>query len=202
MPSSILPIVAATFLLLGGLICAGNAWWAIQVALRGSRASAVPLLGAVFLGLGLVLLPATRPWCWVAVLVDAGTLQFLRYLPSLLRERRRTSAAQLLADFRTVDGERRISLRLFRTGVFVLRLDRALPPGTLGLTQRNDTGTWQRAGDRLRLESTSGESATLEFAPAPDGEVAAVREGFPTWDQEPATRLAGLRLVASDLRTA
>ena len=196
MPTTILPIAAVSFLLLGGLVCATNAWWAFQVAFRGSRASAIPLLGAAFLGLGLLLLPATRPWCWVAVLLDAGTLQLLRALPAIIRENRRTGPAQLLADYTAADGDRIVSLRLYRTGAFVLCLERTLPPGTTGLNRRSDTGTWRRDVAELHLR-TEAESGFLLATPSPTGETLRFGAPLPSWESAPETALGALEFISA-----
>ncbi len=191
MPTTVLPFAAATFLLIGGLVCAANAWWAFQVAFRGSRASAVPLIGTAFLGLGLALLPATRPWCWAAVLVDAGTLQLLRALPVIIREQRRTSASQLLMEYRAADDTRTVTLRLYRTGAFVLRLERALPRGSPGLNVRSDTGTWRREDAELHLQ-TDGESGSLLVSPTPSGDTLRFHAPLPSWESVPETALGPL----------
>lgn len=191
MPPTILPIAAVTFLLIGGLVCAANAWWAFQVAFHGSRASAVPVLGAAFLGLGLLLLPATRPWCWAAVLVDAGTLQLLRALPAIVRQHRRTRRAQLLADYAAADSNRIVSLRLYRTGAFVLCLERTLPPGATGLNRRSDTGTWRRDGAELHLR-TDTDSGVFIATATPAGETLRVREPLRSWETAPETALGAL----------
>ncbi len=190
MPDTLRLSLAAALILLGALVCGLNAWSVITSRRTGRFHSAVPLVGALFLGAGLFVLPATRPFCWAAVLVDYGTLELLRAVPRLVRELRATSARNLQHEFRAADGPVTVSVRLYRGRVFVLRLEIPRPPGEPGLTGRGATGTWHRDGDRLILVD-SRESTPLQLAPDPASASTAFRvtASFPTWETDPASSL-------------
>ena len=99
----------------------------------GRFSSAVPLVGAVCLGTGAVLLPGVRPYAWVAILLDYGTLALLLGTPTIAREAWATCRINLLEEYVGQRGITTVSLRLFRRGVFSLRWDIKRPPGELGI---------------------------------------------------------------------
>jgi hypothetical protein len=76
--------------------------------------SAVPLVGALPLGCGLALLPETRPFAWLALVADYGTLVLILALPRIACEFWSTSRFNLLQSFSTDAKERRITIKLFR----------------------------------------------------------------------------------------
>ncbi len=64
-------------IVVGGIFCLMN-WGMLILSWRRRRfVSSVPLVGAALLGSGLALLPKTRPFAWLAVIVDYGTLALI-----------------------------------------------------------------------------------------------------------------------------
>lgn len=92
-------IIATTLIVLGGLLCFANWMSVLQSILTKKFHSAVPFFGAGLLGSGMLLLPATRHWAWLAILLDYGTLAFIIALPHLIRESWNTSQFNLLHDY-------------------------------------------------------------------------------------------------------
>ena len=113
------------------------------------------------------MLPGTRPFAWVALLVDYGTLAFLLALPRMADELWSTSRFNLLEEFAGRRDNRRVCLRLFRRGVFTLEYEIHRPPGEFGLTRAGTIGSWKREQSRLLLDR-GGDSAV--FDTVADGE--------------------------------
>jgi hypothetical protein len=82
-------VLVVVLLSFGGLVSLAN--WAalVQSMLRRRFVSAVPLFGAALLAAGLLLHPRSRPYAWLAVVLDYGTLALLIALPRLIREAQR-----------------------------------------------------------------------------------------------------------------
>jgi len=90
--------LAKVLISVGGFVALMN--WLTLVPLRGGRhASTVPFIGAIFLALGAVLVPALRPYAWAAVLMDYGTLLFVVKFPGLAVELWSTSRFTVLAEY-------------------------------------------------------------------------------------------------------
>ncbi len=85
-------------------------WWS------GKFHSAIPLVGGFCLGAGALLLPALRPYAWVAVFLDWGTLVVVVSLPWLVREVWATCGFNLMEEYIGVKGRTTVRLRLFRRG--------------------------------------------------------------------------------------
>src|SRR5258708_7324312 len=78
--------IALGFMVLGGLLALLN-WFSIYQTLRtGRRCSPIPLVSALFLGGGMLLHPAARPFAWLALVLDYGTLMLLLALPWIAHE--------------------------------------------------------------------------------------------------------------------
>lgn len=194
MPESLRLPAASALMLLGVLICTSNAWSFFISRRSGRFRSPIPFVGALFLGAGLFVLPATRPFCWAALIVDWGTLEAFRVLPRIVRELRATRAGNLEAEYQAAAGNTRVILRLYRSGVFILRLEIKRPPGELGLTGCGATGPWRREGPRLFLKSES-EAGTLELAADPASGELRSSAGFSSWESNPATSLSRFTFV-------
>ncbi|MBF0607670.1 MAG: hypothetical protein SFH39_02200 [Candidatus Magnetobacterium sp. LHC-1] len=71
-------------IVIGALISIGN--WLILIRRMTSKRfiSAVPLLGALFIGIGMLFIPGIRRYFFIALLVDFGTLELLYYLPRVI----------------------------------------------------------------------------------------------------------------------
>ncbi len=159
-------IIAAPFLILWALAVIGNAAAAYRTHVRKKFVSAVPLVGAVFGVIGLWQLPPTRAWCWLAVVLDYGTLEFLWCLPKIARELWQTSRFNLQHEL-VATPESRLTLRLFKQGIYVLGQRWQRPPGEAGLIAASDTGTWRMEDGRLLL--TSWQNHRIKLAPGPTG---------------------------------
>lgn len=190
---------AAILLTLGGLLSLAN-WGTVLWSRRSRRfQSPVPLLGAAMLGAGMLLLPAARPYAWSALLLDYGTLAVLLAAPKLGRELWSTSRVNLLHEYVSETDRETVHLRLFRRGVFTLRLNLHRPPGECGLVSTGMIGTWQREGARLTLR-TEHEEAVWEVVRERAGEVLRQSAGFDSWERSVELSLAGLELVHTGSR--
>lgn len=113
-------VVAYALIAFGGLMCLLN-WGTAFASWRSKRfVSAVPLVGALLLGAGLVLLPETRPFAWLALIADYGTLVLIVALPWIAHEFWSTSRINLLHSFTTNAKERAVSINLFRRQIAVI----------------------------------------------------------------------------------
>jgi hypothetical protein len=104
---------------------------------------------------------ATRPYFWIAILVDYGTLVFLMALPKLVKEEWKTSRFNLCYEYVSRTRTRTVRLRLFRQGVFAITVDLCRPPGEPGLLSTGRVGGWHRQGSRVTLQDRQ-ESASFE----------------------------------------
>ena len=177
-------------------------WYAVvHTWFTGRYSSCVPLFGAALLGGGMLLRSDTRPYSWAALVVDVGTLQLLAVLPRILREFWGTSRINLLEEYVARRGAKTVCLRLFRKGIFTLRLHIDRPPGEFGLTGASTIGTWDRERDRLVLRRWDGPSA--EFAMLPGAEREGIRQvaGFADYEGGPELSLADIELKLQFKRT-
>src|SRR5262245_16318242 len=107
-------VLAYALIAFGGLMSLLN-WGTLVASLRTKRfVSAVPLVGALPLGAGLSLLPESRPYAWLALLADYGTLVLIIALPRIAHDLWSTSRINLMHQFTTHEKERRITIKLFR----------------------------------------------------------------------------------------
>ncbi len=133
------------FMALGSLVALLN-WFSVYHRSRTGRCSSpIPLVGAFFLGGGMLLHPAVRPFAWLALVLDYGTLALLLAVPWIVSEEWKTSRFNLLEQYEGKKGSKRVELRLFRKGVLVIK---QYFGGESGLSLR---GSWKREGDRLLL---------------------------------------------------
>ncbi len=181
--------------LLGGLVACGNWVNAVRSQFSGQFHSAVPLLGAVLLGTGLYMMPATRPYAWCAVALDYGTLEVLLALPKVAGELWSTSRFNQLCEYRGAAGCKQIRLHLFRRGLFTLRLDLQRAPGQPGLISAGAIGAWQRVGTRLTLRNRDGEQAVFTILGAAPGETVRQISGFRHWETTSELSLQGIELA-------
>ena len=189
--------IAAALIVLGSLVSLANGWTALQRHRTGRFRSTVPLLGAALLGAGLFLLPATRPFCWTALLLDYGTIELLLALPKVCGELWRTSRCNLVSEYCGQAGAKTVRLCLFRRAVFTLRLHIQRPPGECGLVDAGTIGTWQREGARLTLRASDGE-ATFEALKTGPRESWRPKAGFPAWADNPDRSLARIDLLLTE----
>ena len=91
----------------------------------------------------------------------AHTLALLIASPQLVREFWSTSRFNLVSEYLGEAGMKTVHLRLFRRGVFTIRLQLHRPAGECGLVGTGTIGTWQRDGTHLTLR-TGRESAVFD----------------------------------------
>jgi len=84
--------------------------------------SSIPLVGGLFGVVGFLQIPQLRKWCWVAVLADYGSIVFLLALPKVAKELWQTSSINLVDEFVGSDGRKEVKIRLYKAGVFVIKL--------------------------------------------------------------------------------
>lgn len=181
-------------------MCIANGLTVLRRRRTGRFHSTVPLIGAGFLGAGLFLLPATRMFCWMALVLDFGTFELLIALPKIFSELWSTSGWNLMAEYQGSAGNKSVCLRLFRRSVFTMRLQIQRPPGECGLTQAGTIGTWRRDGMRLTLKADGGE-AVFEVRGVPGGEALRQTTGFPAWAGSEDRDLNGIELSPTGNRS-
>jgi hypothetical protein len=191
--------IATALIVLGSLVCLANGWTAIQRRRAGRLRSTVPLLGAVLLGAGLFFVPVARPFCWLALVLDYGTVELLLALPKVFGEFWSTSRCNLVAEYCGQAGGKTVCLRLFRRAIFTLRLRVQRPPGECGLVDAGTIGTWQRDGARLTLRAEGGEASFAVLGTAP-AEFLRPTVGFPAWSNSPDRSLDGMELFPPNQR--
>jgi hypothetical protein len=123
------PSIAGWVLLgLGAAISLLN-WVYVYLSWRTGRShSLIPLVGGVCLMIGALLVTRLRPFAWVAVFADSGTIVVFLAVPAIIWEAWRTCPLNLLGEFVAVFGKTTIRLRLFRRGVFTIRQKVKRPP--------------------------------------------------------------------------
>lgn len=154
--------LAGGLLGLGGLLALLNWLSVYQTWHSGRFCSAIPLIGGLFLAGGLLLLPATRPFAWLAVILDYGTLVFFLALPGLVREVWRTSRFNLREEYVGQRENRTVWLRLYAREVFTLEQQFSRTSGEYGLRRVSTIGTWKREAGHLVLSLDGGDSAVFE----------------------------------------
>ncbi len=163
-------LLAIILITLGALFSLLN-WSTLFLSRSEHFVSSVPLAGSVPLAIGMCLFPETRPWWWVAVLADYGTLMFLLGLPWIIRESRSTSRFNLIHEFSNVQVGRSLKVRLFRNSIAVIEA-KFDPPRAKGddrfTVAFSWTGDWEQVGNRFRIfQYASGRQ--LYLCPSNDG---------------------------------
>ena len=118
-----MPVVAYTLIAVGGLLSLLN-WGTLITSLRRRRAvSAIPLIGAVPLALGIGLLPEWRRFAWLAIPADYGTLILILMLPRIAFDMWSTSGVNIVHRFTFNADGRLVVINLFRRGIAVIRVE-------------------------------------------------------------------------------
>jgi hypothetical protein len=172
-------------------------WWSLYASYRDKRFySGVPLVGATLLGAGLFILPTSRHYCWSAIFLDCGTLALLAAFPVLAREAWSTSRFNLVCEYIGQAATRTVHLRLFRRGIFTIRLEVRRLPAEGGLTSAGQIGTWRREGAQLTLR-VKGESALFEAIADAPTEMLRQSVGFPSWERHTDLSLSKVEFVVT-----
>ncbi len=185
-------VVALILMALGTLIVCMNWLMVVQTSRTGRSHSTVPLVGAGCLGVGLLLLPETRHYAWVALLLDFGTLFLLMCIPRILLEEWKTSRFNLVAEYGGGRGNLTARIHLYRRGLFVIQHQLNRPPGELGTVGRSMIGTWSRDEQALTLE-VGDNSALFNVESTDEAELLRQVTGF-SHETESEMSLAGVEL--------
>jgi hypothetical protein len=187
-----LQTIALVLMTLGGLIAAMN-WLSIFQSWRTGRFhSAIPLIGGLFLCVGMLLLPSTRPYAWAALPLDYGTIITVFALPYLVYMFWSVSRFNLLEEYTGQLGIQTVHLRLFRRSIFILEQHIQRERGEYGIMQQSLVGEWEREGDRLMLRLKEG-TAVLESSPGLTSESLRPTQNFPSHEGTELS-LAGIDL--------
>jgi hypothetical protein len=193
--------LATVLMTIGGLLCFANWWSVISSCITRRFHSAVPLVGAALLGVGMFMNSATRPYAWSALILDYGTLAFLFASPRLIHEVWSTSRFNLLCEYLGEADIKTVRLCFFRHGIFTIRLHLRRPPGECGLVSTGTIGTWKRDGERLTLR-TASETAVFDLIQDSPAETFRQSTGFTSWENNHEQSLAGIDFVQIQKRTA
>jgi hypothetical protein len=171
-------VTAYALMAFGGLLSLLN-WWTLIESWRSKRfVSAVPLVGAVPLASGMALLPETRPFAWLALVADFGTLMLIIALPRIAYEVWSTSRINLLHCFTARTAGRAITIKLFRRRIAVISAEFDPPAlcnehdariqslglvGTWALTEDGFTIDGYDADRQLRVSEDNGAYTTVEL---------------------------------------
>ena len=187
MPS--IQAIALTLMALGGLFAALNWLYLYLTWYTGRFHSSIPLIGGVLLCVGMLLIPATRPYAWAAVLLDFGTITFVFGLPYLVGEFWSTNRFNLLQEYTGRLGIKTVHLRLFRKHIFTLKQNFQRE---CGLASVGTIGEWKQEMSHLLLRM-GAESAVFELSSDGDSELLRQMRGFPSYEGTELS-LAGMEL--------
>lgn len=154
--SHMIKVAIALSIGVGALITLSN-WYSLYLKLTTERdVSYAPLLGGLLLVLGLVGMPETRPYAWLGVVADYGTIGFILALPHLVREAWSTSSINLVHRFVSDGGGRLDDFHLFKRGQFTIKMEHQPPIpcneyGALIATQ-GLCGSWRSDAQGFVLE--------------------------------------------------
>ena len=142
----------------------------------------------------MAMFPDTRPYAWMAVFLDYGTLALLLSAPGLIHEMWGISRINLLHEYVGKTESKQVQLRLFRNSIFTIRINILRKPGECGLISTGTSGSWDYDGFQLTLR-THDESATLEVIRESPVEAFRQTVGFATWETNPDLSLADIELI-------
>lgn len=158
--------------------------------------SAFPFFGATLLGVGMLLIPATRYWAWLAIPLDYGTLTFIIASPRLFRDAWNTSQFNLLHEYLGKIDNKTARLRFFRRGIFPIRINIERSPGQTGLISTGTVGTWHLENEKLKLNSYDNQYAVFQLTKFSDSEFLQQENGFRCFETNQETSLVGMKLTS------
>ncbi len=132
-------------------------WTHIKKCFRSS----IPLVGGLFGVVGFYQIPALSKWCWVALLLDYGSIEFLLALPKVAKELWQTSRINLVREFAGRADRKEVKIRLYKAGVFVIKHQFSRARNEPGLLSASDIGTWSEEDKGLAL-TLRGDSIVLQ----------------------------------------
>ena len=190
-------IMSAIALVLGGLIASLN-WYSIYASHKSGRfVSAVPLIGAALLVVGFLGIPQTRPYAWLGIIIDYGTLALIMVSPRLMREAWLVSPVNLLHRFTGANNGRRDDIRLFKKAVFTIRCvhEPGVPCNEYGaLVQSYGFGGEWHEHEGVFLLEGYGDRRVLEIRKT-GARCVTTERNYPPDKKYPYDRLDGLELT-------
>ena len=184
-------------LLIGGLIAVLNLCNALYSWRTGRFRSRVPLLGAVFGMAGCLLYPPLRPYAWLPLLLDVGTLELLWNLPAIVRRERQYARALLQAEYRLVEASHRVTLSLFKSGRCILHFELKRLSDEREAFDGRWVGAWAQPAEtllHLDIDAVAPTAFEFEFEINPEGVLHCIRD-MTLWPlDDPRLHLAGAQL--------
>lgn len=161
-------IVAYVLIAIGGWVSLAN-WLSPVLSVRGKRnVSAIPVVGAVLLGLGLWLLPATRSFAWIALFADYGTLILIVSAPWIAKEMWLSYNTKLVHSFSAEVGGRLVTIKLYEREIAHIRFvfDPVVPRGVHGggTSQLGLVGKWSEVETGIAITDFGGGRRVLLVA--------------------------------------
>lgn len=193
-------MAAITYLALGiFLLCSSlNLYFVVRNCNAAGRKrllrSTVPLIGGVAGIVGFMGIGALRPYAWTPLVLDIGSAGFLALtLPRRVKDWWQFSAINLLHEYRsTTDRSKTATLRLYRSGVFALRLDFHREEGERGIGQFTRLGKWKETATGLTLVTHDGKLAELSRNDPGKPAMLGVTVDFPTFQTDADLAITGL----------
>jgi len=174
------------------IIMTMRGWKAVRE--DGALRSTIPLIGGFAGALGCLGFEPLQRYAWVPLILDPGTAGYLAFgLPGIAKEWWQFSSFNLLREYRSTGKAAKTgTLRLYKTGVFVLRLDFHRAVNDLGISQFSRIGTWQETATGLKLLTRDGKPAELSRHDGSQSVTLGVTSDFPTFQIDAELALAGL----------
>ena len=163
--------------------------------------STVPLIGGIAGIVGFMGVDTLKQYAWAPLILDIGSAGFLFLsLPRIFKEWWQFSAFNLQQEYRsTTVSAKTATLRLYKSGVFVLRLDFHRQENERGIGQFSRLGTWQKTATGLKLLTRDGKSAELSRNGAGEPATLGVTVDFPTFQTDAELALAGLTFTVAQI---
>lgn len=156
--------------------------------------STIPLIGGIAGALGCLGFEMLQPYAWAPLVLDIGTPAFLLFrLPAIAKEKWQTSSLNLLRAFSATDGRTKTAtLRLYRSGTFVLRLNFQREQNERGIMQFTRTGIWRETAAGIALATHDEKHAEMSWRNSAIPAILEVTTDFPTFQADAELALAGL----------
>ena len=168
-------LLAGTALGLGLLLSLFN-WASIFVSRPEKNVSPIPLLGGILLAVGFLGFELTRPYWWLAAIIDFGTLMAFLALPWFIYEMWAHSERNAKHVFASVVGDRTVEIKLFKNEDAGIKIsfDPPRPYGDRGnrAVSCGYLGTWNQHNDQFRITGYAG-GRQLTIQPSAAGYVLA-----------------------------
>jgi len=179
-----------------GLLLSLFNWASIFVSRPEKHVSPIPLVGGICLAVGFLGFELTRPYWWLAVVVDFGTLIALLTLPSFIYEMWSHSERRARHVFESTVGDQTVEIKLFENGDATIKIsfDPPRPYGDRGHSAVSSgfVGKWVVNGnDQLRITGYVG-GRELEIRRSAETHVLA--ETYPDDDEPSIYAMDGIQV--------